>query len=99
MRATARRAIHTVTTAGQTLAHAVLGPAALLRYTLTRAAETGRQLVIDYVKESGEASTRTIAPSEVRRSKTGNWCVRAHDALRDATRTFRLDRITYAETA
>jgi predicted DNA-binding transcriptional regulator YafY len=78
-----------------TLAHAALGPASLLRYTLTTAA----RLTITYVKPDGEKSQRVIEPEAVRRSKTGDWYVRAFDQLRNADRSFRLDRITNYQTA
>jgi len=72
------------------LAHAALGPASLLRYTLT----TAVRVHITYNKPDGETSDRIIEPKEVCRSKAGDWYVRALDQLRDATRSFRLDRIT-----
>ena len=72
------------------------GALALLRHTLT----TARRVQIAYVSEQGEATTRVIEPAEVRRSRAGDWYVRAHDLLRGAFRSFRLDRITaYTETA
>lgn len=77
------------------LAHAALGAASLLRYTLT----TATRLHITYRKDTGEVSTRVIEPREVRRSKAGDWYVRAYDQLRDATRSFRLDRITNYQPA
>ncbi|WP_448333515.1 WYL domain-containing protein [Streptomyces sp. DSM 41534] len=89
-------AIRAALTAGDHLAHATLGAQPLLRHTLT----TAHRVQIAYVKEDGEASVRVIEPVEVRRSKAGDWYVRAHDLLRDAARSFRLDRITtYTETA
>jgi len=72
------------------LAHAALGPASLLRYTLTTVA----RLHITYRAADGETTTRTIEPGEVIRSQAGDWYVRAFDQLRDAARSFRLDRIT-----
>jgi predicted DNA-binding transcriptional regulator YafY len=84
---------HTITaaaTTGRALAATTLGPRALLRHTLT----TARQVTITYRKENGETSTRIIEPREVRRSAAGDWYVRAWDHLRDAARTFRLDRIS-----
>ncbi|MFJ1993049.1 WYL domain-containing protein [Streptomyces asiaticus] len=96
MRNTNHRAIHAARNTGQSLAHATLGALPLLRHTLT----TAQRVQIAYVKEDGEASIRVIEPVEVRRSKAGDWYVRAHDLLRDAARSFRLDRITtYTETA
>ena len=76
--------------AGPALAHATLGTRALLRYRLT----TATRLTITYRKEDGETSTRTIEPREVLRSKAGDWYVKAHDHLRDAARSFRLDRLS-----
>ncbi|MDX3232917.1 WYL domain-containing protein [Streptomyces sp. ME19-01-6] len=96
MRHTAHRAIHAALATSSGLAHAALGHLPLLRHTLA----TAHRVQIAYVKDGGEASVRIIEPEEVRRSKTGDWYVRAHDLLRDATRSFRLDRITaYTETA
>jgi len=83
---------HTITSA---LAHAALGSIALLRHTLT----TTARVAITYRKEDGETSDRTIEPQEVRRSQAGDWYVRAFDQLRDATRSFRLDRITNYQAA
>lgn len=77
------------------LAHAALGPVSLLRYTLTTAA----RVAITYRAADGEQTTRVIEPGEVRRSKAGDWYVRAFDQLRDATRSFRLDRITNYQPA
>lgn len=96
MKHTAHRAIHAARTTSQGLAHATLGALPLLRHTLT----TAERVQIAYVKDNGEASVRIIEPAEVRRSKAGDWYVRAHDLLRDAARSFRLDRITaYTEAA
>lgn len=95
MRHTTRRAIHAALTTGRALAAAARGP----RHLLTYAAETGRRVLISYMKENGESSTRTIAPAEVRQSKAGHWYVRAYDLLRGDKRSFRLDRITTLETA
>lgn len=82
--------------AGLLLAHAALGPRTLLRHTLT----IGRRVQITYRKENGETSVRIIDPVDVRRSKAGDWYVRAHDHLRDDKRSFRLDRIsTYTQAA
>ena len=82
------------------LAAAALGTPALYRHLLDRAATTGRAVRIAYVKESGEPSVRLIHPEQpVQRSKAGRLYVRAHDTLRDAARTFRLDRITALEVA
>lgn len=86
------RTRHIAYTTGQALAHATLGTLALLRYRLTAA----QQITINYTKEDGETSTRVIHPREVRRSKAGDWYVKAHDQLRDASRSFRLDRLTIA---
>lgn len=77
---------------GQALASATIGPQALLRHRLT----TATRITITYIKEDGETSTRVIHPREVRRSKAGDWYVKAHDQLRDASRSFRLDRLTIA---
>jgi predicted DNA-binding transcriptional regulator YafY len=82
------------------LAAAALGTVALHRHILDRAADTGHAVRIAYVKESGEPSVRLIHPERaVQRSKAGRLYVRAHDTLRDAARSFRLDRITALETA
>ncbi|MFD8516491.1 WYL domain-containing protein [Streptomyces antimycoticus] len=99
MRHHTRHTIREALTATEAIAHAALSHLHLLRYTLTRAANTGHTLRISYVKEDGTATVRDIAPSEVRRSKAGDWYVRAHDHLRDAARSFRLDRIANLETA
>lgn len=99
MRNRSRRTITAALTAGHTLAAAARGTLSLLRHQLTHAANTGRSVRIGYVKEDGTASTRTIAPELVRRSKAGDLYVRAHDHLRDAGRSFRLDRITALEAA
>ncbi|GHJ34245.1 WYL domain-containing protein [Streptomyces hygroscopicus] len=90
------RTLHAALGISQHLAHATLGRLPLLRHTLT----TARRVQIAYVSGDGEATMRVIEPAEVRRSKAGDWYVRAHDLLRGANRSFRLDRITaYAETA
>ena len=83
---------HTITSA---LAHAALGPASLLRYTLT----TATRLHITYRAADGETTDRVIEPQDVRRSKAGDWYVRAWDNLRDADRSFRLDRISAYQPA
>lgn len=70
-------------------------PRVLLRYTLT----TAHQVHITYRAADGETTDRVIEPGEVRRSKAGDWYVRAFDQLRDAARSFRLDRITNCQTA
>lgn len=75
---------------GQALASATIGPQALLRHRLT----TATRITITYTKPDGEVSIRPIEPREVRRSKAGDWYVKAHDHLRDAARSFRLDRLT-----
>lgn len=87
--------IRAALTASHAIAAAARGQLAHLRYTLT----TSHRAQIAYRKENGETSIRIIEPQEVRRSKAGDLYVRAHDLLRDATRTFRLDRITNLETA
>lgn len=81
------------------LAAAALGTQALYRHLLQRAAKAADAVRIAYVKETGEPSIRLIHPEEVRRSKAGHLYVRAHDTLRDANRSFRLDRITALEVA
>ncbi|MEW1754170.1 WYL domain-containing protein [Streptomyces angustmyceticus] len=90
-----RRAIRAAHATGHALVAAACGLVGLLRY----AAETGRTVRIAYTKEDGTASIRDIRPEQVRRSKAGDLYVRAHDFLRDAARTFRLDRITALEAA
>ncbi|MFG2532806.1 WYL domain-containing protein [Streptomyces sp. NPDC048516] len=89
------RHIHAALTTSLSAAHATLGRLAHLRYTLT----TTHRVQIAYRKENGETSVRIVEPDKVWRSKAGDWCLRAHDLLRDASRTFRLDRITALETA
>ncbi|MCA1224313.1 WYL domain-containing protein [Streptomyces sp. 8L] len=84
------RTLTTAAHAGQALAHATLGALSHLRYRLT----TRARLTITYRAADGETTTRIIEPLEVRRSKAGDWYVKAHDHLRDAARSFRLDRIT-----
>ncbi|MFD7922575.1 WYL domain-containing protein [Streptomyces sp. NPDC059740] len=95
MRPTNRRVTAAAHRAGQALAHTALGTRAYLRFLL----ETGRRVRITYTAQDGETTTRVIDPTEVRRSKAGDWYVRAHDLLRDAGRSFRLDRITAYTTA
>ncbi|MFI1161335.1 WYL domain-containing protein [Streptomyces sioyaensis] len=90
-----RRATRAALNTGQTLAAAACGLLGLLRY----AAQAGLTVRIGYVKEDGTASVRDIRPEQVRRSKAGDLYVRAHDFLRDAGRSFRLDRIATWETA
>ncbi|MFF9787228.1 WYL domain-containing protein [Streptomyces nigrescens] len=90
-----RRAIRAALTAGRALAAAACGIVELLRY----AAETGRNVLMGYVKEDGTQSVRTVAPQKVWRSKAGHWCLRAACLLRGEDRTFRLDRVTALETA
>lgn len=99
MKHTTRRAVRTALRSTEAIAHAALSHLHLLRYTLTRAATARRTVRISYVKEDGTATVRDIAPDDVRRSKAGDWYVRAHDHLRDAARSFRLDRIAALETA
>ena len=89
-----RRTISAARTAGQAIAHATLGRLAHLRHLLDQAAAHGRRVQIAYVREGGEASIRIVAPLEVRCSKAGDLYVRAYDMLREAKRSFRLDRIT-----
>ncbi|EFL29410.1 hypothetical protein SSOG_09124 [Streptomyces himastatinicus ATCC 53653] len=99
MRHHTRHAIHTTLQATEAIAHAALSHLHLIRYTLTRAAQTGRTVRIQYVAEDAAATVRDIDPQDVRRSKAGDWYVRAYDYLRDAARSFRLDRIAALETA
>ncbi|MFI0156258.1 WYL domain-containing protein [Streptomyces lydicus] len=89
------RHIRAAHTAGHALAAAARGHLTHLRYTLT----TTHRVQIAYRKENGETSVRIVEPDKVWRSTAGDWCLRAHDLLRDAARTFRLDRITALETA
>ncbi|MFI0822294.1 WYL domain-containing protein [Streptomyces sp. NPDC021098] len=98
MRHHTRHAIRTALHTTQAIAHAALSHLHLIRYTLTRAAQHGRTVRIQYVAEDAAATVRDIDPQDVRRSKAGDWYVRAHDHLRDASRSFRLDRITTLET-
>ena len=90
MRHRTRRHVRAILHAGRTAAHAALGRIPLLRHLLA----TTARVQIAYVKEGGEASVRIIEPGAVKLSKAGDWYVRAHDLLRGAGRTFRLDRIT-----
>ncbi|MEW9521827.1 WYL domain-containing protein [Streptomyces tubercidicus] len=90
-----RRAIHAALTTTRALAAAACGLVELLRY----ASETGRTVLIGYVKDDGTASVRPIAPEKVWRSKAGHWCLRAACLLRGEHRTFRIGRITALETA
>lgn len=99
MRHNTRRAIRTALHATQAIAHAALSHLHLIRYTLTRAAQQARTVRISYVAEDGTPTERDIDPEQVRRSKAGDWYVRAYDYLRDAARSFRLDRIATLETA
>lgn len=99
MRNRSRRTITAALTAGHTLVAAAAGPLSLLRHQLTHAANAGRTVRIGYVKENGTASTRTITPEKVWRSKAGDWCLRATCLLRGEHRTFHVARITAMETA
>lgn len=81
------------------LAAYALGTRPYYRHLLDQAAKAATTVRIAYTKEDGESSTRLIQPEEVRRSKAGHYYVRAHDTLRDAARSFRIDRITTLETA
>lgn len=85
-----RRSIRAALHAGRATAHAALGRIPLYRHLL----DTTARVQIAYRKECGEVSVRVIEPGAVRLSKAGDWYVRAHDLLRQADRTFRLDRIT-----
>ena len=89
------QAIRAALRTSQHLAHATLGALALLRHTLA----TAQRVQIAYISGDGEATVRIIEPAEVRRSKAGDWYVRAYDLLRGAFRSFRLDRITAYTTA
>lgn len=63
---------------------------------VTTAIRTGREMSIRYVKESGEVSRRRVRPQSLRRTKAGDYVVRAEDDRRDGdTRSFRFDRITH----
>lgn len=81
------------------LAALALGTRPYYRHLLNAAARTAHAVRIGYTKEDGETSTRLITPAQVCRSKAGDYYVRAYDALRDASRSFRIDRITALETA
>ena len=82
------------------LAALALGTRPYYRHLLDHAAATAQAIRIGYTKENGETSTRLITPTaKVKRSKAGDYYVRAHDFLRDASRSFRIDRITALETA
>ncbi|MEU7435716.1 WYL domain-containing protein [Streptomyces sioyaensis] len=94
-----RHAIRAAHATGHALVAAACGLVELLRYALTEAANTGRTLRIAYAKEGEPALVRDIAPEEVKRSKVGDWYVRATCLLRGERRNFRLDRITALETA
>lgn len=85
-----RRAIHAALTTSRTLAAAARGTRGLLHH----AADTGRTVLISYVKEDGTESTRPITPEKIWLSKAGEWCLRAACLLRGEHRTFRIGRIT-----
>ena len=60
------------------------------------AIRTGREMSIRYVKPTGEISRRRVRPQSLRRTKAGDYVVRAEDTTRDDdTRSFRFDRITH----
>lgn len=82
------------------LAALALGTRPYYQHLLNAAARAAHTVRIGYTNEKGEHSERLITPTtKVKRSEAGNWYVRAHDALRDASRSFRIDRITALETA
>lgn len=92
--AAVRRTITAAAHAGQYVARATRSHTLGLTDALRWAARTGRAIVIDYRKEDGTESTRTIEPREVTDTKAGDEIVKTFDRLRDAHRTFRIDRIT-----
>jgi predicted DNA-binding transcriptional regulator YafY len=82
------------------LAALALGTLPYYRHLLDAATSTAHAVRIGYTNEKGEHSERLITPTtKVKRSEAGNWYVRAYDALRDANRSFRIDRITALEAA
>ncbi|MFI8792601.1 WYL domain-containing protein [Streptomyces sp. NPDC055105] len=82
------------------LAALALGTRPYYQHQLDTAARTAHAVRIGYTKENGEHSERLITPTaKVEQSKAGDYYVRAWDALRDAKRSFRIDRITTLETA
>jgi len=60
---------------------------------IREAAAAGHQLEFSYLNEQGQRERRTVDPLRVE-SADDNWYLRAWCHLRDAVRTFRLDRIT-----
>jgi proteasome accessory factor B len=64
--------------------------------TVRRAAETRREIALEYDKDGrGETNERIIRPRAVV-DHSGRWYVYAHDVGRGADRTFRADRIRSA---
>jgi predicted DNA-binding transcriptional regulator YafY len=64
--------------------------------TIRRAAETRREIALQYDKDGGgQTSERIIRPRAVL-DHAGRWYVYAHDVAKDAARTFRADRIRSA---
>ena len=85
-----------------TLAHRVAAAAPVPRgteellATIRRAAETRREIALEYDKDGrGQTSERIIRPRAVL-DHAGRWYVYAHDVGKDAARTFRADRIRSA---
>jgi len=66
--------------------------------TITRAWADRRKVTIHYRAASGEPTERVICPYflEVSRSEPASYVI-AHDDLRDALRTFKLERVVSAE--
>ncbi len=63
---------------------------------VTRAIERSRMLELDYYKENeDEFTTRRVEPYQLLNGQEG-WYVHSFDPERDATRSFRLDRIRSA---
>lgn len=58
--------------------------------------EKGVQLSFDYVNSQGQAERRRVDPLRVE-SVDADWYLRGWDHLREAVRTFRLDRISQPE--
>lgn len=75
-----------------------LGPAdsSILALVRTGVAERRRVRVLHYGEARDEATWRTVDPWAVA-SVGGSWYLTGHDHDRDATRSFRLDRILRAE--
>ena len=83
----------------ETVSPEPLYPEAERLRALRSALESGADVKIVYVAAgSGEETVRVVSPEYLWQARAGHWLLTAHDHLRGARRTFRVDRIEEVRT-